>query len=55
MIVSHFNVRSFSIFKAENNPPIGSDRHAPNSFFISFERMQMKAMNIYILQSFRYI
>ncbi len=55
MIVGHFNVRSFSIFKAEYNPPIGSDCYAPNSFFISFELVQIKAMNIYILRGFCYI
>ena len=52
MIVGHFNVKNFSVFEAEYDSPIGSDCHAPNPFFISFEWVQMKAVNIYILNGF---
>jgi hypothetical protein len=55
VVVNQFNVKGVSSFKTENDAPVGSDGHGPQSLQISFERVQAIARNIQSLWSSRAI
>src|ERR1700682_1808707 len=40
MVVDQFNIKGVVPFKAENDSPIGSDRHGPESFQAALQRVQ---------------
>ena len=50
MTVSHINVLSVALQKAEDHTPIGPDGHAPETFEIALERMKPKAGQIHVVR-----
>src|SRR4051812_42500909 len=44
-----------SRFEAENDPPIGGDRDAPETRQVALQRMQPETGQIHVLRSFRLI
>ena len=53
MVVDEIHVESISIFKAENDPPIGADRDSEKTFQIPLEGMQSKGRQVHTLKLFR--
>jgi hypothetical protein len=53
MVVEKTHVEGISIFKAENDPPIGADRDSEKTFQIPLEGMQSKGRQVHALKLFR--
>jgi hypothetical protein len=49
VIVNQFNVERVSAFKSKNDPPVGTDRDCPETFHVTFQRVQMIARDVQAL------
>jgi hypothetical protein len=52
MIIDKIHVESVSIFKPENNPPIGADGNGVTAFQLPLRGMQAKSRQIHTLNFF---
>ena len=48
MVIDIINVQYIAVGKAENNPPVGANRHGPKTFLPAIERMQSKPRHVHI-------
>lgn len=46
MVIDEIDVESVAVLVTENDSPIPTDRHGPEAFEITFERVQAKTGNI---------
>jgi hypothetical protein len=53
MVVDKIHIESISIFKAEDDPPIGADRDREETFQIPLKMMQTKGRQVHALDLFR--
>jgi len=51
MVVDQLNVKGVVLLKAENNSPIGSHCHGPESFQAAFQRMKTISGEIQTLRA----
>jgi hypothetical protein len=48
VVINIIHIKNLPVLKAENDPPVGPDRHCPETLEIASERMQMETGQIHI-------